>query len=165
MTLTTHAVAGAALAALIPQHPIAGFAAGFASHFLLDAIPHYDYAILSQSIHPRMGGPVRLDRALALDMARIGGDALLGLALSALIFATPSAADAVLWGAFGGILPDALQFVYGRFGQELLSPLQRFHEWIHSKKRLEVEGRLVVGILSQLFLLALIIGTGLYLVR
>ena len=157
MTLTTHAVAGAALASLMPEHPLVGFAAGFASHFMLDAIPHWDYAILSASVNPEAGGPVRFDRRFALDMVRIGSDATLGLALSALLIASPENATAVFWGAVGGILPDALQFAYLRFPQEPLLTLQRLHWRIHAKRRLEREGRFVLGLASQLALLGLII--------
>jgi hypothetical protein len=39
MILTTHAVVGAALASFVPSHPVTAFAMGFASHFVLDAIP------------------------------------------------------------------------------------------------------------------------------
>lgn len=162
MTLTTHAVAGAALAALAPHQPLIGFALGFASHFLLDAIPHYDYTILSASVHPEKGGPVRIDRAFALDMMRIGSDTALGLALSVFLFASPENANAIFWGGFGGILPDALQFAYLRFPQEPLVTLQRLHQRIHSKRHLEREGRLALGVVSQLLLLAAAAALGIW---
>ncbi len=156
MTLTTHAAAGAALATLVPEHPLIGFAAGFASHFLLDAIPHYDYAIRSGAVDPKIGAPLRLDRAFMLDMVRIGSDALAGLLLSMVLFAAPGVLLAVLAGAVGGILPDALQFVYAHVKREPLVTLQRFHQWIHAKRRLELEGKLMLGVISQLALVALI---------
>jgi hypothetical protein len=48
MTLTTHALLGAAAASLFPASPALAFAAGFASHFAADALPHWDYKILSK---------------------------------------------------------------------------------------------------------------------
>ena len=38
MTLTTHAVVGAAVATLLPSHPLLGISAAFLSHFFVDAI-------------------------------------------------------------------------------------------------------------------------------
>jgi hypothetical protein len=51
MILTTHAVVGAALASFVPSHPATAFVLGFASHFVLDAIPHVDYPIKSRSVN------------------------------------------------------------------------------------------------------------------
>jgi len=48
MILTTHAIVGAALASFLSSHPAAAFVAGFASHFVLDAIPHVDYPIIGE---------------------------------------------------------------------------------------------------------------------
>lgn len=162
MTLTTHAIAGAALAALVPEHPALGFTAGFASHFLLDAIPHWDYAMLSEAINPKIAAPFTIDRALVLDVLRIGSDMTLGLALAALFFATPHTAFAVFCGAMGGILPDALQFLYGRFPHGPLARLQRFHEWIHARRHLELEGRYALGVASQLCLLTVFLMLGVW---
>jgi hypothetical protein len=67
MILCTHAVVGAALASFVPSHPAAAFAIGFASHFVLDAIPHWDYSIKSRSINPMIGAPIVFDSALLQD--------------------------------------------------------------------------------------------------
>lgn len=40
-------------------------------------------------------------------------------------------------GAIAGMLPDALQFVHSVYQREPLKSLQRFHSWIHSKRRLQ----------------------------
>ncbi len=155
MTLTTHAITGAALATLMPSHPVLGFCAGFGSHFLLDAIPHWDYPILSDSIHPSKGGKLKFSRLLFLDGLRIGGDALLGLVLAALIFGYPYLLTPALIGAIGGITPDFLQFVYLRFPHPATSWLQRFHSWIHT--RVGFEGRPVLGMTTQVIFVLLIV--------
>jgi hypothetical protein len=155
MTLTAHAVVGAGLAAAMPAHPVLGLCAAFASHFLLDAIPHYDYKIRSASIHPKLGGPMRFDRALLLDFFSIGGDFGLGMLLALVFFATPASALLVAAGAFAGTLPDALQFVYARFKHEPLVSLQTFHQWMHTPYRLREHPAL--GWMSQaLFLVAFV---------
>lgn len=153
MTLTTHAVVGAAVASLIPQHPVAGFLAAFASHFLIDIIPHYDYPIASPSVNPQIGTAMKYDKALVLDALFIGTDAVLGILLSFVLFAPFGSFWIILLGAFAGILPDPLQFVYAHFRHEPLVTLQRFHLWIHTNKKLR--GKPLIGISSQIaFLLA-----------
>jgi hypothetical protein len=57
MILTTHAVVGAVLASFVPSYSATAFALGFASHFILDAIPHVDYPIKSRSVNPKIGAP------------------------------------------------------------------------------------------------------------
>jgi hypothetical protein len=39
------------------SHPTTAFVLGFASHFVLDAIPHWDYAIRSAAVDPKIGAP------------------------------------------------------------------------------------------------------------
>jgi hypothetical protein len=115
MILTTHAVVGAALATFLPSHPAAAFAIGFASHFVLDAIPHLDYPIKSRSVDPKIGAPMVFDRALLQDVITIGSDGLFGMLVSLLLFSSSANFWAVLMGAVGAILPDPLQFAYTRF--------------------------------------------------
>ena len=45
------------------------------------------------------------------------------------------------------MLPDALQFAYMRFPHQPLILIQRFHEWIHTSRRLR--GRPVLGVASR----------------
>ena len=49
MILSTHAIVGGAIASLFPSHPALVAVAGFASHFAIDAIPHWDYPLRSIS--------------------------------------------------------------------------------------------------------------------
>jgi len=158
MTLTSHAIVGAAVASFFPYDPALGFTLAFASHFALDAIPHWDYPIESTSIHPSHGAKMKYDKALLHDFFRIGTDALLGLVLGLLLFATTGNFWIVVLGIVGGMLPDALQFVHMRSKCEPLATLQRFHHWIHQgSEYFNMEKRPVVGIVSQLaFLSALI---------
>jgi len=157
MTLATHAITGAALATAMPEHPALAFCAGFASHFLIDAIPHWDYPIHSDSVNPTIAKPMRFDGALAIDALSIGFDALLGLALSVFFFGTPGALLAVVAGAVGGILPDPLQFVSTHTNVEPLISLQHFHKWIHTDRKLRQEGKHLIGISSQILFVAAVV--------
>lgn len=153
MTLTAHAIVGAAVASALPQEPLLAFALACGSHFLVDAIPHYDYQVRSPSIHPLIASKMTYDLTLFLDLCAIGLDALLGLVISVLLFGL---SPVVLLGIAGGMLPDFLQFVWMRLKVEPFSSLQRFHQWIHSKNHLL--GRPIFGFISQVLFLAAVVG-------
>jgi hypothetical protein len=156
MILSTHAIVGGAIGGLLASHPVLAALAGFASHFAIDAIPHWDYPL--QSIAVGKGADNRrlhVDRRLILDLILIGADACVGLAFAIWLFATPATAAVVAIGAVAGILPDPLQFVQSVYQREPLNSLQRFHEWIHSKRKLAWR----VGVSSQLAFNAAIAGT------
>lgn len=149
MTLTTHTVVGAAAAGLFPQAPVAAFAAGFVSHFVLDAIPHWAEGDLLRSTVrdplTRRAIDMPFNRAFARDLLIIGTDALLGLvsALSVfyvLFFHFPLIA--LLAGAAGGVFPDFLQYVYFKTRFRFMTPLQDFHSSIQT----ELKNPLTLGI-------------------
>src|SRR3989344_7525100 len=157
MILTTHAITGAAVASLNPTRPISGFFAGFVLHFILDAIPHWDYNLRSGSIDPYVGSGFVFDRVFFTDILRIGSDMALGAVVSFALFYFywPIPVYAVLAGVFGGILPDALQFAYGRLRWKPLALLQDFHFWIHTSRMLR--NRPILGITIQAVLIAIIV--------
>ena len=157
MILTIHAIAGAAIGSLLPGYPVTALVLGFASHFALDAIPHWDYPIGSASIHPKKGGALTLDRTLMHDLFHIGFDFALGIGVSLLFFHQPAALLSVLAGLIGGVLPDFLQFVYTRFPNSSIRHLQKFHEWIHSPRRLRDEVKTAIGIAAQAVIIVAII--------
>jgi len=140
MTLATHAVIGAAAAHLFPSHPILAALAAFASHFAADAIPHWDYHLFSRTADPKepLNNNMAINKLFIVDLFRVGNDFLLGMALSLLIFSwnAPETALFTLAGAFFGILPDPLQFAYWKLKWKPLEYLQRFHLFIHAKKRI-----------------------------
>ncbi len=152
MTLATHAILGTAAARIFPGNNAVAFAAAFVSHFLADAIPHWDYFLKSykKDFKNRLNDDMRIDRNFLLDLSRIGLDFFLGAAISYFIFrpADVSRLVNIAIGIFGGTLPDALQLVYFKTRKEPLTSLQRLHGFIHAKKRLT--GRPVLGIFLQL---------------
>jgi hypothetical protein len=155
LLLSTHAVVGAAIGSVLPSHPVAAALLGFASHFALDAIPHWDYPIRSAFVNPAVGGRLQRDRALVLDAVTIGTDALLGLVGSALLFGTPTGMCAVILGACGAILPDPLQFIHAHVPREPFRSIQRFHRWMHTKK--PMRRHVVWGIVSQMVLVVMVV--------
>jgi hypothetical protein len=154
MILTTHAIVGGALASLFPSHPIVAVAVGFASHFAIDAIPHWDYPLQSISVAPGHRNQLKLGTPLLQDAALIGFDACAGLALAVGLFATPATIAVIVLGALAAMLPDPLQFLHSLHPHEPLASLQRFHRLIHTKRQLEWP----LGVSSQIIFAAAVVG-------
>jgi hypothetical protein len=158
MVLSTHAVVGASIASFLPNHPVAGFVLGFFSHFLFDAIPHWDYKLDSAEKNEEnpLNSDIKLDKRFLGDILKMVIDLTLGFFLILLVFSIKESVSAqiLFWGALGGVTPDALQFVYTKFRKEPLISLQRFHIWIHAKNKIEEP---FIGIICQI-LIALLFG-------
>jgi hypothetical protein len=155
MVLTTHAVAGAAVASLMPNHPVLGFVAGFGSHFLLDAIPHSEYSLASVKLDPKdkMNNDMIINKKFFYDILKIAIDVILGITVCLLVWrpTEPYIFSAILWGAIGGITPDALQFVYWKLRCEPFTSIQHFHHWVHSKRDLDNDP--TIGAFIQILLI------------
>ena len=160
MVLSTHVVAGAALAQLFPQNPALGFGVAFVSHFVLDMIPHWDYRLVSLeagATGQKIDKEFKINPAFVADLMKIGADLLLGLILAFLVFYPDSKLDLLILflGVSGALLPDFLQFVFYKFRPFWLKPLQRFHIWIHARR--DFNNRPVLGIVMQVVLAAIFI--------
>ena len=79
---------------------------------------------------------MNLDRRLWGDLSLIALDASVGLAIAIWLFATPATIGAILLGAVAAMVPDPLQVVHALYPREPLKSLQRFHHWIHAKRKL-----------------------------
>src|SRR3990167_10759510 len=170
MTLTTHALVGAAAASLFPEHPYLAFAAGFASHFAIDALPHWDYGEYLRSFSEKPGEPLSADMRMGKDFHRdlaiIGADALLGFVLTFVAaWILKISPEIALVGAGASIYPDLLQFVYYKIRKTTLEPmlhdLQTFHVWLQKgkertewgwQKGLGMQALLVAGLFIVLLL-------------
>ena len=152
MTLTTHAIVGASAATMFSFHPAAAIAAAFLSHFAIDVTPHWDYILRSGREDPQnpMNSDMIIGKDFIFDLVRVCVDALLGIALSLLIFFPQESYQLliVLLGAGFGILPDPLQFAYWKIRKEPFLSLQRFHRWAHSKDK-SLLGRWKIGVFYQ----------------
>lgn len=164
MILMTHAIVGAGVAQLFPNHPVVGFLAGVASHYLSDTVPHWDYGKYLSSLQKKGTGPEeKFDRIVLgpkflLESSVVLFDVVFGLLLSWLIWSNPSTGSLMLivLGAFGGMLPDFLQIVYGFWKNKITSSLQRFHNFFHTPEKFKIE-KLFGGILSQTVFVVLVV--------
>lgn len=159
MILSVHAIFGAAVASLIPTHPVLGFSLGFASHFAIDAIPHRDYDLVSiESDTNKKFRQIDLTRKYKLlrDIIFVSFDAVTGFYLSFLFFFNPVYPWIFFIGAFSALLPDFFTFLYLIFKHKTLHSFFNFHsEIIHSKMILKLNQ--FTGILVQFCTLALLI--------
>ncbi len=97
MTGLNHAVTGAVVAAAINQ-PAVALPAAFLSHFVIDAIPHYDYVHLLN--HRRL-----LRSFIAFDaIACLVFGFILGYSIH-------QHTALIIWGAIFGTLPDAMLWI------------------------------------------------------
>jgi len=121
MIITPHMLVGAAIGAQT-SNIWAAFSFGFLSHFLLDALPHWDYLRkidISKSSHRR----------------KMGFDLILGT-VSVLIFVWfyPENFLFLIVGALAALIPDCIQYLYYTFNISWLERISWFHEKVHWKQ-------------------------------
>lgn len=164
MTLTTHALVGAAAASLFPGNPLLAFSAGFVSHFAIDALPHWDYGKHISSWEIDRDNPINsrltVDKKFfKKDFVLFCADALIGLTLSVFVFCVwyfHLPPFIISLGAIAGLLPDALSSVFLTTHWPLLRPLQTFHIWIQKGRQLEGVSPLV-GLSLQALMVVLFV--------
>ena len=158
MTLTTHAIVGATVATLTPN-PILGFVLGFGSHYVLDAIPHWSYPIhsLEKDKKNSLNTKLIISKDSEVDFIKIAIDGILGLLLSFILvgFFHPDSFLTILCGALGGMIPDALQFLYWKWKCEPFTTFQRLHNWAHTSNR--IDDKPFTGIFSQILIIFLVL--------
>lgn len=138
MVLSTHAVVGTIVATTFTTNPYLAFCIAFASHFILDPIPHWDYKLhsLQKDTENNINHDMVFGKTFLFDLLRIGTDALIGLIVSIILvlyILKISTLSVILASVIGGILPDPLQFLYWKTRSKLLLPLHKFHVWIHGR--------------------------------
>jgi hypothetical protein len=101
MMATPHMVAGAAIGRVL-RRPWLAYPATFASHFLLDFVPHIDAHTLFGAKH---GGPTRLEATAGI------ADFLVGALVVGLVAKRQTRRRVMLGGALFGILMDLVEYV------------------------------------------------------
>lgn len=141
MTLATHIViAGAIAKPLMAYNPIFAFLAALASHYLSDAIPHWDYDL--ESLEERDNSEKQrwnFSRSSTVgDLAHAALDGLLGSAFLFVVF-PPTSLDIFYWlvvVVMGAVLPDFLQGLYFFRRPPWMRPIHDFHSLMHTKIKL-----------------------------
>jgi hypothetical protein len=158
MTTTPHILAGAALASLLPTHSVSmkvlGFTVGFASHYILDAVPHWE----------RLYGALYNDE-LPTDYSQwpknvtVQGlvDVLIGSALFLVILFTVIPGPSkicVLLGGLGAVLPDLMDNLPWWSERTKQLPIWRYfrklHDWSHMSYDLQRKLPSSIGLFTQI---------------
>lgn len=154
MFLATHATVGALIGRAAPD-PISAFLLAFASHFLMDMIPHGDSHVYDDYTKGK-----RVRMALSYTMIDAVVTAYLIIAIShARLFDNGFTVAA---GIIGGLLPDLLIGVFEVTKVKMLEPFHRFHFYMHNlivnKKWLKHTGdfSFLTGVSYQLVILIIL---------
>ena len=147
MILVTHAIVGTAL-----SHKLNGYLAiiitAFASHYILDMIPHWHYnspAIKKASKNISASIPFKIDRPILREMSRVFADFCLGIALSFYLF--DGQKDVILLASISSMSPDLLIGLARLYPHHLLLWHSRFHRRVHAIR--DLDGGAILGIGSQ----------------
>ncbi|MDO8493661.1 MAG: hypothetical protein Q7S19_03925 [bacterium] len=145
MTLATHIlIAGAVTKPFLGQvNNLTIFGISVFSHYLSDAIPHYDYKLLSiewkegQKYNSKITPNAKL---IIADLLNISIDIAIGIAFLVLL-TRPEAnlSNLITYSLiiFGAILPDALQPIFIMWKKSPMNLIQTFHDFWHAKLRLQ----------------------------
>lgn len=163
MILSTHAVFGAAVASLVPTHPVGAFALGFASHFVLDAIPHRDYDLLSidsnkdiKEISLNIKESFAKNCKLFRDITFVSIDTIAGFAISYIFFFNPIYPWIFFIGAFASLIPDGLTFLSLIYNNYFLNIFYNLHiKTIHTNYIPKISQ--LTGVLLQYSIIGIII--------
>lgn len=134
MIIATHAVVGAVSAQAIAPGYVSAFAVGFLTHFIMDAIPHWDYPL-----HMSMNPEKVSFKTIFKDGLKLFLDFTVGILIIFFFIYLPlqNSMDnfgVVLWfGALGAILPDVLQNLADFKNFKFLSFFKTLHNKIHAK--------------------------------
>ena len=146
MIVAAHVVAGGVLGELVGD-PVPAFVVGFMSHFILDAIPHYD-TVDDGCYSKRQIVFTSIDFLVMFWLLF----AVLKLPLDNSLWQSPLA-----WGALGGFFPDFVDnvpfwskwFRASKYGKSF----HYFHDLVHKKQPSFLTGMTVQAITIILFLL------------
>jgi hypothetical protein len=144
MTAVNHALTGATVAAAI-NRPILSLPAALLSHFVIDALPHWNYKLPG------------IYRQLAIMF-----DITLSLSLLVVLAVTVDASQRlIIAGGFLGILPDLMWAPHIFYGQpsptdrlNLLHKLRRLHikiQWSETRKGAYVEAAWFIAMLFLIY--------------
>jgi len=145
MLETPHVAVGAAIATKIPN-PLISIPLAFASHFLLDKIPHWNPHLNTEL---KKFGKVSKNGTLI-----VAADVTLSLLVGGFFASTtlPNTAHAitVLLASFASVLPDVIEgpYFFLRWDNSLIK------KWIKFQKSIQVDTAFVPGVVTQILTVA-----------
>lgn len=151
MFVTTHVAAGALIGHLLPEQYPAIFALSFASHFLLDVIPHGDrHHVEDYWLGER--------KNLKAAYRHVISDSAVAIMLTSTLLGFVVADRAsVAWGIIGSVLPDAIVAISEVWAAKFLKYFTKFHFKIHNKYIHRFLVRPLPGAIAQVTLTAIML--------
>lgn len=145
MLETPHVAVGAAIASKFPN-PFIAIPLSFASHFILDKVPHWNPHIITET--KKFGRPTEkstniiiVDSALAL---------MLGSAIAYEVLPNVNMAISIMLCSFASILPDLIEFPYFYFKRR-----DKFYTvWSSFQKSIQTDTTPFWGLLTQFIVIA-----------
>ena len=162
MTLSTHIIIAAAITKpLVAQNPLFAFIISLASHYMSDAIPHWDYSLQStvrdeNTNHEKI---IFTKKTFYNDLMRAGVDFAIGSIVVYVLFRPTTLNQYLFLIAIiaGSVLPDFLQGMYYGLHLKSIKIHQTFHDRMHTKIKLGpypkigIPFQLLIVIISLLF--------------
>lgn len=141
MLETPHVLVGAAIATKIPN-PLISLPLAFASHFVLDMVPHWNPHLNTEL---RKYGRIT-DKSTLIVATDIVVSLILGLFVALNFSGDSTQMLTILLGGFAGVLPDVVEgpYFFLNWKNELV------HRWLMFQKSIQVDTTAVAGLLTQL---------------
>lgn len=156
MILTPHAIIGAAVSNIFPNHPEVGFILAYLSHYAMDAVPHNHYKINSFIVDKNDISPVLNNKKTIIQLLSIIFDFLAGTIIAVMIFSRDwHSLFITLIGVAGGVMPDFFQFLYFKYKKQPFISLQKFHKIFEHKP--DLDDRPITGTLIQILVVMLFV--------
>ena len=149
MLETPHVVVGAAIAVKV-GNPALAIPLAFASHFVLDKIPHWNPHLFTET--QKLGHPAKKSTLVAF--ADVGLALIIGLWVTAKFSGDPLRMLTVLACCLASVLPDLVKWPY----YYLKSRWKPLTKWVLFERNMQVNANFVPGVLTQF----LTIATGLW---
>jgi len=146
LLVTNHVLAGAAIGVLARRRPALAFAAGVASHALLDICPHWGISLDSEENERRFLRVAKCDGTCGLTAMAVAAAA-----------AGPGARKGVMAAMAGSVLPDLDKPAKHFLGFDPFpKSIQRFHANIQDESPRRMPQEIVVAAVGALLLGALL---------
>ena len=143
MVITPHMLVGAAIGTQF-NNPWSVFILGLFSHYLLDALPHWDYLSRVKIANPD-------------HLKKIGLDFILGGFFVLILTWSSPQKLLILIAVAATLLPDCLEAFYQNFDIKWLKSLSQFHHKIHYQKRLSFWPGLLFPLIVSLITLSILV--------
>jgi len=153
MILASHIIVSGLLGATTQNYFLAA-AIGLVSHYILDAIPHWDF-YLSPEFNVKVeteDGSFIKEKLFWKEVGKIAIDILIGLGLLFVFLKTSSYINitAVFISVFFGVLPDPLQLLYLMTKWRFIKWNFDFQEFVHHSIHSKIDQKFWPGIIIQI---------------